>query len=101
MPSLAELTERLARGELQLHRFPLGFLITEIKEVPGERVLLVQLISGERLDEWKDEAHRVLCDFARANGCTAIEATCRLGLEQKLKPLGWKKTRVVLRSNLI
>ena len=98
--SQSETEEKLKRGEWQIHKFPLGFLITEIKQYRDERILTVQLVSGERLDEWKQEAHKRLRAFAVEHQCKAIEALCRLGLEKKLAPLGYRKTRVLLRAEI-
>lgn len=95
--SFDDMTARILRGEMQLHKFPRGFLVTEVKNFHEERVLMVQLLSGECLEEWAPEALARLRECARANNCVAIEALCRRGLEPILKPLGFKKTRVLLR----
>lgn len=84
---------------MQLHKFPLGFVVTEIKSFPEERILMVQLLSGERFHEWAAEVVAHLRVFAKAHDCVAVEAICRRGLEPILKPLGWKKTRILLRVN--
>jgi hypothetical protein len=96
----AELDEKVRKGEFQVHKFPLGFVMTEIRQFPEEKILIVQLLGGERFKEWAAEVVAHLRLFAHENGCEAIEATCRKGLEPILKPLGWKRTRVVLRSEI-
>lgn len=97
--SLQDMTDRIKRGELQIHKFAHGFFVTEIKDYPEERVLVVQLLSGARghKREWVAEGVEHLRRFAKENNCAAVEATCRLGLEPLLKPFGWKRTRVLLR----
>ena len=94
--------EKVKKGEMQIHRFPLGEIVTEIVEMklPEERILVVLLLAGERMDEWKEEATEYLRAFARKHDCKAIEAISRFGLEKKLKALGWKKTRILLRNEL-
>lgn len=96
----AEMTAKLKAGVMQIHKFPLGFVVTEIKQYPEERVLIVQLLSGEKFEEWSQEVVDHLRKFAREHECKAVEAICRKGLEPILKPLGWKRTRVLLRDEL-
>lgn len=84
-------------GAYQYHEFPLGFVLTEVTQYAAERVLSVVLLWGDRLDEWKDDAVTRLEAFGRAQGCVAIEALARLGLE---RALGWKRTRVLLRKEI-
>lgn len=70
---------------MQIHKFPLGFVITEIKQT-DERILHVVWLGGERFHEWKDEVVEYLKKFGREHGCSAIEAHCRPGLAEMLKP---------------
>lgn len=87
-------------GVYQLHRFPLGEVITEILERNGERVLMIHLLAGEKLESWKSILHDRLYKFATENRCNAVEAMCRLGLEPALIPMGFKRERVLLRREL-
>jgi hypothetical protein len=96
-----ELTARIKCGEMQLHKFPLGFVVTEIKQFPEERVLIVQLLGGRDFALWAEEVVSHLRAFAKAHGCVAVEALSRLGLEKHLKPLGYKRKRVLLRDELL
>jgi hypothetical protein len=98
--SLNEADEKIRRGDWQAHKFQHGFILTEIKQFPNERVLLVWVLSGEKFDEWKDEAFIRLKAFGKEHGCKAIEAQVRLGLVKKLKPLGFKTTRAELRAEI-
>lgn len=100
VPELPEVEAKLRSGDYQCLSFPLGFVITEIKEYDFGRILRVHLLGGERFDEWKAELVGELVKFARGHGCSAIEATCRLGLEESLKPLGFRRSRVVLRREV-
>jgi len=92
-PSIEETEAKLKSGDWQIHKFPLGFIITEIKQYlyPKERVLLIWVLSGRKFDEWKEEAFSRLRAFGAEHGCSAIETQCRLGLVKKLKPLGSEK----------
>jgi len=56
--------------------------------------VLVFLLSGVNLDEWKEQATNDLRAFANGR---IVEAYCRPGLEKVLKDIGWVKTQVVLR----
>lgn len=95
-----EFERKVLSGEMQVHKFPLGEIATEIREFPGERVLMVQLLAGERFDEWKEEAERRLIAFGKEKHCTSIEAMARLGLGKKLRELGWKKNAVLMRKDI-
>lgn len=89
-------------GQAQAHEFADGFAITQVVEykVPHERVLNVLLLGGKRFDEWKGEADEKLVDFARVNGCSAIEFACRLGLAKKIADLGYTEHRKLMRKEL-
>ena len=98
--SFEEAERKISLGEWQAHKFNLGVVITEIKQYETERILTVQLLGGEKFDEWKAEANEHLKKFGKLHGCVAIEALCRLGLEKKLAPIGWKRRRVQMRIEL-
>ena len=83
-----------------MHAFPLGTIITQIQVIEGERVLVILLLGGEKFAAWKDECLERLSRFAIENGCVALEALCRLGLESELKSLGAQKIRVLMRKEL-
>jgi hypothetical protein len=55
---------------------------------------------GERFEEWKERITARLNAFAKASGCSCIEAYCRPGLQKSLKNLGWKTEQVVLRKKV-
>jgi hypothetical protein len=97
-PSQEEIDQKLRSGEWQLHKFRRGIILTEIKQYPKERVLLVHVLAGGGFDEWMDEAWERLKSLGREHGCIAIETLARLGLTKKLKPLGFKQTRAELRA---
>lgn len=94
-----QLDEKVASGDWQVHSFPLGFILTEIKQFPEERVLLIHLLGGERLDEWIVGANKRMDEFARECGCNAVEATCRFGLINRMKGLGYKPYRTLMRKD--
>jgi hypothetical protein len=95
----------IEEGQAQAHVFSGGFVITEIRDytLPRERVLNVLLLGGKNLEEWGLRAEARLVEFARVNGCDAIEFACRLGLAAKIKRLGLGYTeerRKLLRKEL-
>ena len=95
-----EFTVKLQKGEYQEHLFD-GFAVyTQVTDYSYERVLDVVLLIGEGFPEKKEEVCERLADFARLHGCNAIEAISRRGLEPTLKPLGFRKSRVLLRKDL-
>lgn len=56
--------------------------VTEIMCRPQHSVLWSQFIAGDNVDEWLDDWERVQAEFARSQGCAAIEFSGRPG---------WKK----------
>jgi len=98
--SFQDITDSLRRGEMQIHKFPLGFIVTEIKQLPDERVLHVVWLGGEKFNEWIDEAYEVLTEFCRLHSCKAIEAHCRPGLALMLRSKGFKTLKITTRLEL-
>jgi hypothetical protein len=84
--SFEEITGYLNRGLMQIHKFPLGFVITEIKQLQNERIVHVVWLGGERFSEWQATVVAHLKKFGKEHGCVAIEAHCRPGLAKLLKP---------------
>ena len=95
-----EYKKKIESGEWQLHAFDKGFAVTEIKQYVEEKICLVHLLGGEKFEEWKLQANNRLINFGREQGCKALEAVCRIGLAHKLKPIGWKQHRVMMRYEL-
>ena len=89
-----EVIAGIESGEFQLFQYPKGIVVTQIT---GHQRLLVFLLSGVDLDEWKEQATKDLRSFAQHIGIEIIEAYCRPGLKKVLKDLGWEETQVVLR----
>lgn len=87
-------------GEWSALTFPLGFVFVEVMQYQEEKVLLVHFLGGKKFDQWKSELVERLVQFGKANGCAAIEAGCRVGLEKKLKPLGFERWHVLIRKEL-
>jgi len=84
----------IASGEFQLFLYPEGLVVTQIT---GHNRLLVFLLSGENLENWKHKATQDLKAYADSLGIKILEAYCRPGLEKVLQDCGWKKEQVVLR----
>lgn len=81
----------IRNGEFRLFRYPKGIVVTQVTS--HDRVL-VFLLSGSDIDEWKKEATEDLRRFAAGR---IVEAYCRPGLEKMLRDAGWVKEQVVLR----
>lgn len=95
-----EIKEKVEKGEWQLHQYPLGFVFTEIKKCPEEKVCVVHFLGGRQFDSWKEKLVSDLEAFGIEHGCDALEAGCRFGLFKKLKPLGWKAWHLIVRKEL-
>lgn len=100
LPSLQEVEDKVRSGDWQMHNFPLGVAISEIRKYGDEQVLTVHLLAGERFNEWKEGCVQRLQEFAKEHDCGAIEALCRPGLAAILKDMGWKTRMVEVRYGL-
>jgi hypothetical protein len=89
----------LRTGYFQIFAEPQGIAITKFSGFRDKR-LLVFLLVGENLDEWKERMDARLARFAKENKCSCIEAYCRPGLQKSLKGLGWELEQVVLRRKI-
>jgi hypothetical protein len=89
----------LASGYFQLFEEGQGIAITKFSGFRDKR-LLVFLLVGENLEEWKERMDKKLREFAKVNECSQIEAYCRPGLKKSLKDLGWRVEQLVMRTRI-
>lgn len=73
--------------------------ISEIVVYPRVRVCKLLACTGEKARRWLDLLAQIEA-WARAQGCAVIEPVCRPGWERHLKPMGYRKTHVVLEKTL-
>ncbi len=73
--------------------------ITEVTAFPRRLVCRVLACTGEGPESWLGHLAAIET-WARAQGCTAIEPVARPGWERLLKPLGYRKTHVILEKPL-
>lgn len=78
----------LERGVLQLWPTPKGCIVTEIVVYPKKRVLNVFLGGGE-LEQIMD-MHGDVIEWAKAQGCSALTMSGRLGWKKPLEARGWR-----------
>ena len=95
-----EIDRKVREGSYQFHPFGSCFVITQITDYSYEKVLDVVLLFGDGFLGKKEEVTERLVQFARAHGCKAIEAISRPGLEPTMKPLGWRRSKVLLRKDV-
>jgi hypothetical protein len=96
----AEIDKKVREGLYQFHEFGTCFVITQIMEYDNETVLEVVLLYGEGFPERKAEVVEGLKKFGKEQECRAIEALSRLGLEPTLKPLGFRRKKILLRKEI-
>jgi hypothetical protein len=72
-------------------------LVTELIDAPQGRECFLRLIGGHDRGEWLPFLANVI-EWAKAQGCVALEGTMRPGWERVLPD--WKKTAVVLRKDI-
>lgn len=93
---------------LQLSRMQLWVIgdfqavaITEIQDRPIHRVLWCQFVVGDKVDDWLDDWERVQAEFAKANGCVAVEFSGRKGWHKfQNKYKNYKPVLVTYRKEL-
>ena len=94
--------------ELQLAQMQLwvvgdfqGVVVTQIKVLPTQKVLWVMFLAGEHMDDWLADWIQVQEEYARFNGCAAVEFSGRKGwnkIAQKHK--GYKPMWTIFRREL-
>lgn len=57
--------------------------------VTGHRVLLVNMLGGDRMDEWVERMNRIVVAIARDTNCNEVRAIGRKGWIKALKNFGW------------
>ena len=92
----------LIRREMQLWGVrqagrTVGVIITALRNYPRQRRCRYLLLAGDGFDRWQ-HLQRDIEEWARANGCTAMEMCGRRGWERKLK--GWRATHVEMSKEL-
>ena len=78
----------------------IGALTTEIVNYPRRKHLRVITLAGSDFANWLDLADNVLCEYARQQGCDALETYVRKGLVPKLAPLAYKHKHSILIKEL-
>jgi len=73
--------------------------ITEIAAYPRITVCKLLACTGDDAARWVELLAPIEA-WAKSRGCAAMEPICRPGWERRLKPLGYRKTHVVLEKCL-
>jgi len=76
-----------------------ALLITEIAAYPRITVCRLLACTGDDAALWVDLLAPIE-GWAKSQGCAAMEPICRPGWERRLKPMGYRKTHVVLEKRL-
>lgn len=92
--SLADVIAALKAGHMQAFWNDEAVVVTEICTTPRRRFLNIHLVAGS-LDSVLALQTQV-ASFARKQGLTEVQATCRPGWFRRLKKRGWEKCAEVL-----
>ena len=76
-----------------------AIVITEIINYPRKKECRVLAVDGEGAKEWVHLVSEIEA-WAKANGCQSIEPIARPGWEKLMKPLGYKRTHIILSKEL-
>lgn len=77
----------------------LSYTITRIVHYPKQQRLQIAFMGGEHLNKWKHFVEDLM-QWARDQGCVAIEASGRPGWERVWAPWGGKKTHTMIKIDL-
>jgi hypothetical protein len=66
-----------------------AFACTSIKEYPSKRMLHVDFVGGEKVEEWLGIINETLSSFGAAQECVGLEAVGRRGWKHLAKKHGW------------
>lgn len=76
-----------------------ALVLTEIVSYPRQREARILACTGSDARQWVHLISDIEA-WAKANGCARLEPIARPGWEKYLKPLGFKRTHVVLTKEL-
>lgn len=74
--------------------------MTRFVDYPNRRMMVIDHIGGEDVDEWGDLFFSTMDRWARDNKCDGIEGYARHGWAPILKKLGWKRPYSVFEKDL-
>ena len=77
-----------------------GVGTTEILQYPEKRMIAVQFLGGDRVNDWVWDMLEKFKDFGRDNDCTGIEATARMGFWKWLEQDDFSRSYVVYERSL-
>jgi hypothetical protein len=92
---------QLAKMQLWVVNDFQGVIVTQIEDRPAQRILYTLFLAGDNMSEWIDGWCEVQDEYARHNGCAAVEFNGRKGWNKigESKP-EWKAIRTVFRREL-
>jgi len=77
-----------------------GVATTEILSYPNRKMLAVQYLGGSGLDTWGLSFLSIIEDFAKAAGCSGIEATARKGFWKWFKERDYQDAYTVFEKEI-
>ena len=78
-----------------------GAITTEIVIYPRKKHCRVITLAGSDFANWIELADATLCEWAKEQGCAALESYVRKGLVPKMTPLNYKHKHSVLVKELL
>ncbi len=77
-----------------------GVFTTCVVDYPAKRVLQIQFLAGEGLEDWIGEAERMLVEYAKDQHASALEMSGRFGWMPVLQRRGWRSMCVTLEKEV-
>ena len=94
--------DRLVAGDMQLWLLEdgdtFGVVVTQVYDYPANRCCLIRIATGRNVGDAIEGGIRQIEDWARSQGCHAMELIARLGWKRRLTD--YDMTHVVLEKQL-
>lgn len=74
----------------------LGVGVTEVPVYPSLKLLCVVCLGGTGMDHWIEAFDSTMTTYAKAVGCSRVEASVRPGMARKLSNRGYKQVAIVI-----
>lgn len=73
---------------------------TQIVNFPRSKTCRILALGGSRMSEWLEDLEKVLCRWAKEQGCSHMDCPVRDGLVKTLRPLGYEKLVTLIGKKL-
>lgn len=103
--TVADILEKLARRDYQMWVVLLesevaAVVVTSLRVAPRRKIVRIEYLGGQDADVWIQTLGDSLSAWAKANGCSHLEAGGRKGWMKLLKKIGGEPSYTVYRKKI-